>query len=119
MNSPDENIDRPGLASAGSQLQLQLYVNRRSHQLSEAILDALPTSAPFRRSFLGVGRSDHDEVTASPVPSCRVGGLRKNSIQHVAAPRGNWKGVVRSFCARLDAALVWRDSGVADVNAST
>ena len=34
-----------GWADAGSQLQIQIYVNRRPHELSERVLDALPSLA--------------------------------------------------------------------------
>ncbi len=38
-------LDERGVAYAGSQLQMQIYVNRRSPELSRSVLDALPSLA--------------------------------------------------------------------------
>jgi hypothetical protein len=38
-------VDDQGRAYAGSQLQIQIYVNRRSHELFECVLDVLPSLA--------------------------------------------------------------------------
>ena len=38
-------LDERGVAYAGSQLQMQIYVNRRSPELSQNVLDALPSLA--------------------------------------------------------------------------
>lgn len=38
-------VDKLGRAHAGSQLQMQIYVNRRGEELSERLLQALPSLA--------------------------------------------------------------------------
>ena len=38
-------VDELGRAFAGSQLQIQIYVNRREEELSQAVLNALPSLA--------------------------------------------------------------------------
>jgi len=40
-----KRVDDDGRAYAGSQLQIQIYVNRRTEELNRAVLDALPSLA--------------------------------------------------------------------------
>jgi hypothetical protein len=45
MPSDKSRVDEFGLAFAGSQLQIQIYVNRRQEDLSQAVTKALPSLA--------------------------------------------------------------------------
>jgi hypothetical protein len=42
MAGDQSRVDELGRAFAGSQLQIQIYVNRREKELSQAVLNALP-----------------------------------------------------------------------------
>lgn len=45
MTESRDRVDDSGRAYAGSQLQIQLYVNRRADELSQHVLEALPSLA--------------------------------------------------------------------------
>ena len=47
MNERNRRVDSLGRAYAGSQLHIQLWVNRRSMELTQAVLAALPSLAPL------------------------------------------------------------------------
>lgn len=47
MRESNRRVDSLGRAYAGSQLQIQLWVNRRSTELMQAVLAALPSLAPL------------------------------------------------------------------------
>ena len=45
MTTKTTRIDELGRANAGSQLQIQIYVNRRSEELSQEVIQGLPDLA--------------------------------------------------------------------------
>ena len=50
-----------GRADHGSQLQIQIYVNRRPHELSERVLDALPSLASLNPRLRWVSPLEKDD----------------------------------------------------------
>ena len=50
-NSRKSRVDRFGWAYAGSQLQVQIYVNCRSEEITHAVLDAIQLSASIDTSI--------------------------------------------------------------------
>lgn len=48
MTGNDGRVDESGRAYAGSQLQIQIYVNRRSEELSRGVLRTLPSLASLK-----------------------------------------------------------------------
>jgi len=51
MEEPQVRVDSLGRAYAGSQLQIQLYINRLQNEFNMAILDALPSLAASKPTF--------------------------------------------------------------------
>lgn len=51
MGERGGRVDDSGRAYAGSQLQIQIYVNRRSAELSKCVLDALPSLASLNAAL--------------------------------------------------------------------
>jgi len=51
MNQAKSRVDDLGRAYAGSQLQIQIYVNKRTAELSQGVLNAFPSLASLKPAF--------------------------------------------------------------------
>jgi hypothetical protein len=56
MTTKNTRVDDAGRAYAGSQLQIQIYVNRRSEELSQKVLQGLPDLALLHTRLHWVGK---------------------------------------------------------------
>ena len=56
MTTKKTKVDKLGRAYVGSQLQIQIYVNRRSEELSQKVFDELPDLASLHTCLHLVGK---------------------------------------------------------------
>jgi hypothetical protein len=56
MTTKTARVDKLGRAYAGSQLQIQIYANRRSEELSQKVLQGLPDLSSLHTRLHWVGK---------------------------------------------------------------
>ena len=81
MTTKSTRVDELGRARAGSQLQIQIYVNRRSEELSQKVFEGLPGLASLHPRLNWVSPLENDRF----VEYQDVAFLKACGLEHLSA----------------------------------
>ncbi len=66
MKKGEPRVDDSGRAYAGSQLQIQIYVNKRAEELTQSVLDAFPSLASLTPMLRWVSPLESEKFVEIP-----------------------------------------------------